>query len=301
MRITVVGDTLLDEDIDGASTRLSPDAPVPVVEIGSRVSRAGGAGLVARMLAVDGFDVSLVTVLGNDQAADRIRGLLAGVRIVADDAGAPTPIKTRVRANGFPIARLDEGCDPAPVPQASEEMLRAIALADAIVVADYGRGLTAHPAIRLALAERAGRVPLVWDPHPRGTRPVPNTTLATPNQAEAAAVVGVARETVHTPSAIRALHETWECASLAITLGEDGALLSKGPQDKCLWFAADRVSTHDPCGAGDRFAASAIAALAAGAELADAVRGAVAAASAYLARGGVRALAGNHPPVPTLA
>ena len=301
MKITVVGDTLLDEDIDGSATRLSPDAPVPVVEIASRVSRAGGAGLVARMLAADGVDASLVTVLGRDAAADRIRGLLAGVRIIAGDAGAPTPIKTRVRAGGFPIARLDEGCEPPPTPQATDEMLRAIALADAIIVADYGRGLTAHPAIRLALAERAASVPLVWDPHPRGTSPVPSTALATPNQAEAAAIVGVAREAVHTPAAIRALHEAWECRAVAITLGEDGALLSRGMRDDRLWFAADRVTTHDPCGAGDRFSASAIAALAAGAELADAVRDAVAAASAYLARGGVRALAGEHPPVPSLA
>src|SRR5690606_35691204 len=108
VNITVVGDTLLDEDVDGTATRLSPDAPVPVIEIASRVARAGGAGLVARMLAVDGVDVTLVTALGGDAAGDRIRGLLGGVRIVAGDAGAPTPVKTRVRANGLPVARLDE-------------------------------------------------------------------------------------------------------------------------------------------------------------------------------------------------
>lgn len=301
MNITVVGDTLLDEDVDGTATRLSPDAPVPVIEIASRVARAGGAGLVARMLAVDGVDVTLVTALGGDAAGDRIRGLLGGVRVVAGDAGAPTPVKTRVRANGLPVARLDEGCEQAPAPQASDRMLRAIGLADAIVVADYGRGLTAHPEIRLALAERAAAVPLVWDPHPRGAAPVHHTALATPNQAEAAAIVGVPREAVHTPAAIRSLHDAWECASVAITLGEDGALLSRDPDGERLWFGADRVATHDPCGAGDRFAASAIGALAAGADLPDAVREAVAAASDYLARGGVRTLAGERPPVPTLA
>jgi len=299
MRIAVVGDTLLDEDVDGTATRLSPDAPVPVVEISSRVSRAGGAGLVARMLSLDGIDTTLVTGLGHDAAADRIRDLLVGVRIVADDSGAPTPVKTRLRADGHPIARLDEGTGPAPAPRVSPEMLRAVAAADAIVVADYGRGLSAHPQMRRALAARGAEVPLVWDPHPLGAPPVREARLVTPNQAEAAAVAGVARESVHSAAATRAIQQAWGCASIAITLGEDGAVLARAGFAEHRWFATDSVATHDPCGAGDRFAASAICALADGGDLVEAVGAAVRGASEYLAVGGVRSLEGAKPPIPT--
>ena len=97
LRIVVVGDTLLDVDVSGTSDRLSPDAPVPVVDVRSDQRRAGGAGLVATMLAKDGHDVTLVTVLGDDAPADLLRSLLPGVRIVDGPSGAPTPVKTRVR------------------------------------------------------------------------------------------------------------------------------------------------------------------------------------------------------------
>jgi len=298
MRIAVVGDTLLDEDVDGAATRLSPDAPVPVVEISSRVTRAGGAGLVARMLSLEGIDTTLITTLGRDAAGERIRGLLADVRVVASASDAPTPVKTRLRADGHPIARLDEGTGPAPAPEVTLEMLQAVATADAIIMADYGRGLSAHPEMRRALAARGAEVPLVWDPHPRGAAPVREAHLVTPNQAEAAAVAGVPRESVHSAAAARAIHAAWGCAAVAITLGEDGALLARAGSAEHRWFATDRVATHDPCGAGDRFAASAVRTLADGGDIVDAVRAAVNDASDYLARGGVRSLAGATPPIP---
>ena len=100
MRITVVGDCLLDVDLSGVAGRLSPDAPVPVVDVTGTVDRAGGAGLVATMLARDGVDVTLVTALADDAAAERVRAQLTGVRIVAGLLHGPTPVKTRVRAEG---------------------------------------------------------------------------------------------------------------------------------------------------------------------------------------------------------
>lgn len=90
-RIVVVGDTLLDVDVTGTSERLSPDAPVPVLDVQDEVRRAGGAGLVATMLARDGHDVTLVTVLGQDDRGAELRDGMPGVRVVAGDSGVATP------------------------------------------------------------------------------------------------------------------------------------------------------------------------------------------------------------------
>ena len=290
MRITVVGDTLLDEDLEGTSTRLSPDGAVPVVDLASRTSRAGGGGLVATLLARDGHDVELVTALSDDAGADRLRRHLRGVRIVAADALAPTPVKSRLRANGAPFCRIDEGCAPAPAPDVGDAVLAAIERADALVVADYGRGLAAHPDVRAALERRGAEVPLVWDPHPRGAAPVTTAALVTPNLPEAAAAVGAEPEVSAAGGAAERLRERYGCAAVAVTLGSAGALLHEG-HDAPLLVPARAVDAADTCGAGDRFAATAVAVLAGGGSAADAVREAVTAASAYLAAGGVAVLA----------
>lgn len=116
MRIAVVGDVLLDVDMTGAAHRLSPDAPVPVIEVEESLPRAGGAGLVATMLARDGHDVRLVTVLSDDRHSATLRECLQRIEVVAGPSGTPTPVKTRVRADGHAIARIDEGCAPPPTP-----------------------------------------------------------------------------------------------------------------------------------------------------------------------------------------
>lgn len=110
MRIVVVGDVMLDVDLSGEATRLSPDAPVPVVYVSGVKRRAGGAGLVARMLAGDNWPVTLVTVLGDDDAGRQLEAHLAGVRLVAGPSGHASHFKTRVRAGSHPVVRFDHGC-----------------------------------------------------------------------------------------------------------------------------------------------------------------------------------------------
>lgn len=302
MRIVVVGDVLLDVDMTGAAHRLSPDAPVPVIEVDESRPRAGGAGLVATMLARDGHDVRLVTVLSDDRHSATLRECLSRIEVVAGPSGAPTPVKTRLRADGHAIARIDEGCAPPPTPAATDEMLDAIGTADAIVVADYGRGVTRDPRLRAALDARAARVPLVWDPHPAGEPPVPNTALATPNLAEARAFSGVTgRDVSAAADAARILLERWGVRTVAVTMSERGALLVSAPAAGAAASAggslpvvvpAPLVATGDPCGAGDRLAATALAALAGGSTVEDAVRDAVAAAAEYVDAGGVATLVG---------
>jgi len=189
MSVVVVGDVLLDVDLLGTADRLSPDAPVPVVDVADAVRRPGGAGLVALMLARDGHHVRLVTVLSDDSRVDELRAALGPVEVVAGRSGAPTPVKTRVRAAGQSVVRVDEGCAPAPAPEVTRAMLEAVQDADVVVAADYGRGLLADDRLRDALEHRRAGVPLVWDPHVRGADPVPGATVVTPNLAEAAAAV----------------------------------------------------------------------------------------------------------------
>ncbi|GAB2554936.1 PfkB family carbohydrate kinase [Leucobacter ruminantium] len=289
MRITIVGDVLLDEDIDGTATKFYPDAAAPVVEVTSRNSRAGGAGLVAGMLEADGHEVVLVTALSDDAGGARLREHLADVDLVACPSDAPTPVKSRLRAEGHPVCRIDEGCEEAPAPRVGAHTIAAIEAAEALVVADYGRGLAAHPAVREALRRRGREVPLVWDPHPRGAEPVASAALVTPNLAEAAAAAGTPPDPAAAGDAAARLLERYGCGAVAVTLGAHGALLLEERGDALLVPAA-AAETGDPCGAGDRFAASAAVALARGEGHEAAVRTAVADAAAYLARGGVASL-----------
>jgi D-beta-D-heptose 7-phosphate kinase / D-beta-D-heptose 1-phosphate adenosyltransferase len=154
-------------------------------------------------------------------------------------------------------------------------------------VADYGRGVAAEPGVRAALAGLPRRRPLVWDPHPRGPAPVPGARLATPNRAEAAGFApevegdGLAAVTAQA----RLLAERWAAAGVAVTLGPGGALLVEGAGAPMV-MPATPAPGGDPCGAGDRFAATAAGLLADGALPSEAVAGAVAAASAFVAAGG---------------
>lgn len=292
MRIVVVGDVMLDVDLSGEATRLSPDAPVPVVDISGVRRRAGGAGLVARMLAQDGWPVTLVTVIGDDDAGSQLRTHLAGVRLVAGTSGYPSPVKTRVRAGSHPVVRFDQGCEKTPVPDVSPAMLRAVEQAGVVIVADYGRGLAANPQLRDLLARLAGQVPVIWDPHPSGPEPVPGVAVVTPNISEATkAVQAAGNVSAGDPAAIAGvLLERWRSQAVMVTRGEEGAVLLQQGGASAKAVPAPRVEAGDPCGAGDRLAASLAVHLLAGRDLPEAAALAVHDAADFLAAGGVAAL-----------
>ncbi|MET7683433.1 D-glycero-beta-D-manno-heptose 1-phosphate adenylyltransferase [Streptomyces sp. NPDC005423] len=286
--LLVVGDALLDHDLRGRADRLAPDAPVPVLTSAHRTSRPGGAALAACLAAAGGRPVTLVTALGDDEASGLLERLLAGrVRLVRLPLAGALSSKTRVIAGDTPLLRLDDGEGRAG--PATEEARRAVAGAGAILVADYGRGTA--DALRGALASAAGRVPVVWDPHPRGKPPVPGVRLATPSAAEArafAAGPAAGRPLRRAARDADALVRAWRAASVAVTMGGRGALLSHG-QTPLLVPSAATVQ-GDACGAGDRFAATAAGVLADGGLTETAVRAAVHAATRYVAEGGARTL-----------
>jgi rfaE bifunctional protein nucleotidyltransferase chain/domain/rfaE bifunctional protein kinase chain/domain len=301
--LVIVGDTLLDRDVDGAVHRVCPDAPAPVLDEERVTDRPGGAGLAALLAASQGRQVALVTALADDAGGARLCELLgaAGVKVYAVDLLGATPEKVRLRAGGQVLLRLDRG-GPQQMPHdPSDATLAVLRDAAAILVSDYGRGLTRHPAIRAALG--ATTAPIVWDPHPHGAAPVPGVRLATPNEAEVLALSGDSGNGGRLSAATRGarrLRDLWRSGAVAVTMGGDGAVLCQaGPTP--LVVPAPAGVDGDTCGAGDRFAATAALALARGALVSEAVQEAVAEATAYVAAGGVTAALAGPATAPAVA
>jgi rfaE bifunctional protein nucleotidyltransferase chain/domain/rfaE bifunctional protein kinase chain/domain len=287
-RLVVLGDTLLDSDITGTVNRLCPDAPVPVVDLSLQCQRPGGAGLAALLAARAGHQVTLITALGADPPARLLADLLAAhVDVIAIPLRGSTVCKTRIRAAGRSLLRIDSGDGRAAGGPVDAEVRDALRGADAVLVADYGRGVTAVAGLRVALAELACRMPVVWDPHPHGGRPVPGCRLITPNESEATAFASAADGL-----AIGAvLRQQWQCSAVAMTRGARGALLTTS--GGCLAVPVPGIVVapgSDTCGAGDAFAAAVTGALLDNRSLTEAVTVAVGTASHFVADGGVSSI-----------
>ena len=306
--LVVVGDTLLDVDLHGTVGRVAPDAPVPVVDCQRERHRAGGAGLAAVLAAGLGRpDVVLITALGPDRLGARLRDLLCPhVQVIALPLDGGTPSKIRVQASGHPVVRLDAGDGRARPGPAGPQAERALRQAGAVLVADYGRGMAAHPALTAMLSRLTATTPVVWDPHPAGGRPLPGSRVVTPSQGEArrfAARLGHDRSgTAGSGSALArasrdaaALCRAWGSA-VAVTLGQGGALLSTGEAVPFLVPADAIAGPHDSCGAGDCFAAAAAQVLRSGGLLTEAVTEAVHRATQFVRQGGAGAAPGSTIP-----
>jgi rfaE bifunctional protein nucleotidyltransferase chain/domain/rfaE bifunctional protein kinase chain/domain len=298
VRLTVVGDALLDRDIEGDVSRLAPDAPVPVVDHDHTSVRPGGAGLAAALAARGRHEVRLITALARDPAGRELAGVLAdhGVEVIDLGLDGVTPEKIRVRAQGRALLRLDRGSGHGTVGAPTAAARAAVEWADALLVADYGRGVADSDGLRGALLCAATRgAPLVWDPHPRGGRPVAGATLVTPNDAEARGFApGVGGDGPHGALArAEALRGRWHARWVCVTRGAEGAVAT-GEDGPAVAVPAARVPVGDPCGAGDRFASRAAEVLAGGGDVPAAVRAAVAAASAFVAAGGAAGVASEE-------
>ncbi len=287
-RIVVVGDALLDRDVAGTSTRLSPDAPVPVVDVDDVFASPGGAGLAALLCAEPPavgsvpaeVSVTLLAPVAADAAGHELAAALGDVALERLGHEGGTRTKTRVRSAGQTLLRVDEGGPGTPVGVSAAHVAAVLAGADAVLVSDYGGGVTRDPAVRAALEEHARTGTVVWDPHPRGGEPVPGCALVTPNAAEAAGALDGAgpRELAG------ALRRRWSARAVAVTAGAEGAYLASAAGTELL--PAAPVRNTDPCGAGDRFASAAALALGGGADVTAAVETAVEAAGQWVAAGG---------------
>ncbi|MGW2642934.1 PfkB family carbohydrate kinase [Streptomyces sp. NPDC001348] len=303
--LVVVGDAFLDRDHLGRVERVASDEPALVVSGGTTHVRPGGAALAAVLSAREGYQVTLVTALGQDTGGDQLRTLLDEARVEVVDLGldGSTAVKTRIRAAGRTMMMLDEHDVCPPVGREGETALaaarRVLMAAGGVLVSDYGRGVAAHTGLRAVLAETARRSPLVWDPHPRGAVPVPHTAVVTPNSREARVIASLAGGDTLSDDveAARAVGRRWGPVQVALTRHEHGAVLLADAELPPL-VVPTKVAAGgktDPCGAGDFFAGHLAAMLACGQLPSEAVASAVEAASAYVAAGGPRTL--DHPPV----
>lgn len=279
-RILVVGDAMLDKYVWGDASRLSPEAPVPVVRVARETAVAGGAANVAANLAALGARAELFCRVGEDADGRRLRALLDGARVSLVPASVspavPTIVKTRVVCRRQQVCRLDQEAEPAAYALSEADLAAlapAAAAADAILLSDYAKGLLAPGSIRavLALPGRARIVAL--DPKPRPGVDYSGVSLMTPNRAEALRLAGLddAPGPFPAEAVCRAIHERFAPEHLVVTLGPEGMLLSEGgrPLERIPTFARE---VFDVSGAGDTVVAALALALAAGFPLADAAR-----------------------------
>lgn len=272
--IVVIGDVLLDRESRGEVKRLAPDAPVPVVSNIKESSRLGGAGLAAWLLREMDEEVVLIAPVAEDRAGREIRALChrAGIHLHALPTQEPTRIKERLSTAEQVLMRVDRGKEiqsPSAIPL---EITDFVASADAVLVSDYGGGVTSNQFIRSLIGQF--KVPVLWDPHPRGAEPVRGLTLVTPNRSESGAAFDPSNRACE-------LVAQWQSA-VAITAGEAGAYLSLDGH-ACEHLSALRVD-GDPCGAGDAFASASIMGLAHGLDVRTSVVGAIEVASAWVQR-----------------
>lgn len=292
--LVIVGDVLLDIDRSGTADRLSPEAPVPVIHGVSETRRPGGAALAALLAARNSSrPVVLIAPFADDDAADQIRELIGNaVRVIALPWAGSTPVKTRIRAGNHPIARIDEGGSAGEIGNLPAEVDTVLVSAAAVLVADYGGGVTGSEKLRRLLSNISARTPIIWDPHPRGGDPVPGTWWMTPNETELRSLSpGIDAGLSHLSTLrlrARFLADRWQTRGVCVTLGSKGAMLCAG-DDPPLMVSPPDVVAGDTCGAGDSFAAAAALAFADGKLPSEVVAVAVDSAARFVASGGAAA------------
>jgi len=273
--VLVVGDLMLDRFVWGDVSRISPEAPVPVVHVRRETAALGGAGNVAANLAALGASVSIAGILGGDDTGKRIAALFRECGVdasgVVTDAGRPSISKTRIVAHSQQVVRVDREDDGA-VSAATAEALRTGARAKlggaaALVISDYDKGAIG-PALLgglLADARRAG-IPVVVDPKISHFSLYQPATILTPNQSEASRATGIAiRSDDGLERAGRAILDMLDTQAVLITRGEKGmSLFERDRPTRSI--AAEAREVFDVTGAGDTVVACLTLALAAGAQ-----------------------------------
>jgi D-beta-D-heptose 7-phosphate kinase / D-beta-D-heptose 1-phosphate adenosyltransferase len=279
VRVLVVGDIMLDTYVSGSASRISPEAPVPVVGVSSRRYVPGGAANVAANIVAMGAACSLAGVSGVDDSAVRLRAELDRRRIEADclveDTARPTTTKTRVTASGQQIVRFDEE-DRSPLPEPVDALLRArceerLGVVDACVISDYAKGVVGDEFCRWLMAEAARRgKPVVVDPKSRDLGRYSGATVVTPNLKETTAAAGIPIDCARDlDSAVELLLPRISPSALLVTRGEQGMSLFE-PNRNARHLPALRNEVADVTGAGDTVVAVLAIALGIGLDLLDA-------------------------------
>jgi len=273
-RLLVVGDVMLDRYWFGEVSRISPEAPVPVVKVDRVEARPGGAANVARNVAALRAGVELLSVIGEDEAGETLEALLAEEDIPASlhrDAAVTTTVKLRVIGRQQQLLRIDFETWPSHETLAAKlaEFEELLPSADVVILSDYGKGGLAHIERMIALARERGTTVLV-DPKGEDYVRYRGATLLTPNRAEFRQVVGRWRSEAELEERAQRLREELDLGALLVTRSEDGMSLFQA--SGCLHVPTVAREVYDVSGAGDTVIATLGVMLAAGTSLAEAVR-----------------------------
>ncbi len=272
-RVAVVGDAMLDRYWFGAVDRISPEAPVPVVRVTREEVRLGGAANVAMNIAKLGSSSSLMSVVGIDEAGDRLVELVASMGIQAlieRDESIQTIVKLRVIGRSQQLIRLDFDAPPQQGP-----LLRllgmfddVIAMHDAVVFSDYGKGGLSHVVSMIGKARAAGKAVLV-DPKGDDYSRYAGATVVTPNLAELAQVVGAWPNEAALSERAQNLRERLGLQALVLTRADEGMTLFDAAGS--LHVPAVAREVYDVTGAGDTVIAALACMLGAGLPLREAM------------------------------
>ncbi len=272
-RVLVVGDVMLDRYWFGEVSRISPEAPVPVVKVDRVDDRPGGAANVARNVAALSASASLLSVVGRDEAGAKLASLLKKEKVTTSlhvDAGISTTIKLRVIGRQQQLLRIDFETWP------SHEVLldklnaykRMLPQCDVVILSDYGKGGLTHIGLMIARARAAGKLVLV-DPKGEDYARYRGADLLTPNRSELRQVVGSWRDEADLTRRAQKLRKALRLKALLVTRAEEGMSLYR--EGNVLHVPAQAREVYDVTGAGDTVIASLAVMLAAGIDLPQAV------------------------------
>jgi D-beta-D-heptose 7-phosphate kinase/D-beta-D-heptose 1-phosphate adenosyltransferase len=296
-KVLVVGDIMLDRYWSGSTGRISPEAPVPVVNIGGSQDRPGGAANVALNLAALGCQVTLMGLTGEDEASDALTEILTSVGVQCHflrHADYDTITKLRIMSRNQQLIRLDfeksfQAVDKGSLLSAYQ---RCLAGHNAVVLSDYAKGCLSDTASLISEAQ-ALNIPVIADPKGDDFSKYSGATLITPNMSEFELVAGQCVDEKTLVNKARSVAETHELGGLLVTRSEKGMTLLR-PGEPEFHLPAKAKEVFDVTGAGDTVIATLTAAYAAGANLEDACVLANAAASIVVGKVGTSTVSYNE-------
>ncbi|MCK5235542.1 MAG: D-glycero-beta-D-manno-heptose-7-phosphate kinase [Deltaproteobacteria bacterium] len=275
-KVLVIGDMIVDHFIWGSVRRISPEAPVPVVDVTEETIMLGGAGNVgANIRSLDGR-CSVVSVAGRDEDGEKLNELLSDIGIKSDgivtDKDRPTTIKTRIVAHHQQVVRFDREMRSDPkngiIKKIEENIKKAARSADVIVISDYAKGLISSSLVEFIVKE-AKKKPVFVDPRVEGEGLYKGATLITPNSSEASLSSGVdIKDEKSLKEAARELRKRYDLSAVLITRGEHGMSLFEDKRVTNIPTVAREV--FDVSGAGDTVIGVMALSVAAGASMREA-------------------------------
>jgi len=281
VKVLIVGDLILDEFLWGNVSRISPEAPVPVVHVRSESFMPGGAANVANNIHALGGKAYLAGVVGMDERGSILRQELdkrgVGVEGIVVDGERPTTLKTRVIAHQQQVVRIDkekmDGLSTGLIDQIIDYIKEIIGQIDAIIIEDYGKGVVTPRLLQeiLRLARRHKKIVTV-DPKEEHFHYYKGVTAITPNHHEAAQAAGVKVKDVDSIAKVgKALLNKLKCEAVLLTLGENGMQLFE-KQGRITHIPTVAQDVFDVSGAGDTVIGTFTLALAAGANMQEAAK-----------------------------